>query len=154
MKNLVKPLESNACAMLFFLLPFPIEAAPIIKGTQFPLALSWGCTTHKEQGLSLDKVVISFDLLKQKKFNPGQMYVALSRVTSIEGLFLIGTYKDSAIVVDQRVIAEYERLRNYCLFEFNKYFTSEEFSIALCNVRSLKKHLPDIKQIKDLLVVI
>ena len=82
------------------------------------------------------------------------MYVALSRVTSMEGLFLIGTYKDSAIVVDQRVIAEYERLRNYCLFEFNKYFTSEEFSIALCNVRSLKKHLPDIKQIKDLLVVI
>ena len=74
------------------------------------------------------------------------MYVALSRVTSIEGLFLIGTYKDSAIVVDQRVIAEYERLRNYCLFEFNKHFTSdEEFSIALCNVRLLKKHLPDIK---------
>ena len=91
MKNLVKPLESNARAMLFFLLPFPIEAAPIIKRTQFPLALSWGCTTHKEQGLSLDKVVISFNLLKQKKFNPGQMYVALSRVTSIEGLFLIGT---------------------------------------------------------------
>ena len=83
------------------------------------------------------------------------MYVALSRVTSIEGLFLIGTYKDSGIVVDQRVIAEYERLRNYCLFEFNKYFTSdEEFSIALCNVRSLKKHILDIKQIKDLLVVI
>ena len=121
------------------------EAAPIIKRTQFPLALSWGCTTHKEQGLSLEKVVVSFDLLKQRKFNPGQMYVALSRVTSLEGLFLIGTFKESAIVVDQRVIAEYERLRNECLFKDNvNSYSDEEFSIALCNVRSLQKHLPDI----------
>jgi len=49
------------------------EAAPIIKRTQFPLALSWACTVHKVQGLSLDKVVISFDLLNQKSFNAGQM---------------------------------------------------------------------------------
>ena len=58
------------------------EAAPITKRTQFPLALSWACTVHKVQGLSLNKIVISFDLLKQKSFNSGQMYVALSRVTS------------------------------------------------------------------------
>ena len=122
------------------------EAAPIIKRTQFPLALSWACTTHKEQGLSLDKVVVSFDLLKQRKFNPGQMYVALSRVTSLEGLFLIGTFKESAFVVDQRVNTEYERLRNECLFKIDGCSDiGEELTIALCNVRSLKKHLPDIK---------
>ena len=80
------------------------------------------------------------------------MYVALSRVTSLEGLFLIGTFKESAIVVDQRVNAEYERLRNECLFKI--YDCSDfggELSIALCNVRSLKKHLPDIKADKRFL---
>ena len=121
------------------------EATPIIKRTQFPLALSWGCTTHKEQGLSLNEAVIGFDLVKQKKFNPGQMYVA-SRVTSIEGLHPIGTFKESAIVVDERVVLEYDRLRNECLLKIDENaIINEEFSIALCNVRSLKKHLPDIK---------
>ena len=51
------------------------ESSPVIKRTQFPLLLPWACTVHKVQGLSLDKAVISFDLLKQRSFNYGQMYV-------------------------------------------------------------------------------
>ena len=43
--------------------------------------LSWACTIHEVQGLSLNSTVISFDLEKQKLFNQGQIYVALSRVT-------------------------------------------------------------------------
>ena len=57
-----------------------------IKRTQLPLVLSWACTVHKVQGLSLTSAVVSFDLEKQKPFNEGQMYVALSRVTSIDNL--------------------------------------------------------------------
>ena len=55
--------------------------------------LSWACTAHKIQGLSLDNIVVSFDLEKQRAFKCGQMYVALSQVTSLQGLFVTGQYK-------------------------------------------------------------
>ena len=59
--------------------------------------LSWACTVHKVQGLSIERAVISFRLLKQRNFQYGQMYVALSRVTSLNGLFLTGKFKSTAI---------------------------------------------------------
>ena len=63
--------------------------------------LAWGCTVHKVQGLTLEEVVISFDLVKQRYFNSGQMYVALSRVTSLNCLYLIGEFNLSYIRADQ-----------------------------------------------------
>ena len=54
--------------------------------------LSWACTVLKVQGLSLTSAVVSFDLEKQNSFNEGQIYVALSRITSIDNIFLIGKY--------------------------------------------------------------
>ena len=41
----------------------------VIKRTQFPLMLTWACSLHKVQGLSLRKIVVSFQLLKQRNFN-------------------------------------------------------------------------------------
>ena len=42
---------------------------PFVKRTQFPLTLSWACTVHNVQGLSLTEGVLSFDLESQKSFN-------------------------------------------------------------------------------------
>ena len=62
------------------------SSSPVIKRTQFPLMLAWACTVHKVQGLSFNKVVVGFQLLKQQNFHYGQIYIALSRVTSLEEL--------------------------------------------------------------------
>ena len=59
------------------------DLSPVIKRTQFPLMLVQACTVYKVQGLRLSEIVVNFQLLKQRNFNYGQIYVALSRVTSL-----------------------------------------------------------------------
>ena len=89
--------------------------SPAINRTQFPLMLSWTCTVQV-QGLSMNAGVISFDLERQRSFNQGQMYVALSRVRGMNNLHLIGTYNRSAFQVNSNVTSEYNRLRESSYF--------------------------------------
>ena len=121
------------------------SSSPSIRRTQFPLMLSWACTVHKVQGLSLNEGVISFDLEKQRSFNQGQMYVAISRITNIDKLFLIGEYASNAIKANRDATVEYDRLRQY-VFEpcSNITVNNRSLTISLLNTRSLKKHAVDI----------
>lgn len=72
------------------------------------------------------------------------MYVAISRITNINNIFLIGEYSSSAFKVNKDV--EYERLRKDSTFEPCKTIIVDDHSltISLLNTRSLKKHAVDI----------
>ena len=70
--------------------------------------LAWVCIVHKVQGLTLPKIVVSLDY--RQSFHCGQLYDALRRVTSLEGLNLTGSYDNSKIQCDHKVTLEYDRL--------------------------------------------
>lgn len=68
--------------------------------TQYPLRLAWAVTIHKSQGKTFDQVVVD---VGRGTFAHGQMYVALSRCTSFDGLVLKQPLQRRHIQMDRRV---------------------------------------------------
>ncbi|HTA83931.1 MAG TPA: helix-turn-helix domain-containing protein, partial [Bacteroidia bacterium] len=69
---------------------------------QYPLRLAWAITIHKSQGLTFEKLIID----AENAFANGQVYVALSRCTSLEGLVLTSP-------VNQKFLGAYQNLKEW-----------------------------------------
>lgn len=67
---------------------------------QYPIRLAWAVTIHKSQGLTFEKAIVD----AERSFAPGQVYVALSRLTHIHGLVLLTPISPHNILVDPRII--------------------------------------------------
>ena len=108
---------------------------------QFPLKLAWACTIHKVQGLTVSRIVVSF----KHRFNDGQAYVALSRVRSADGLFLLD-FDPAKIRASDAVLEEMDFLtKERCLVPYTTFSKDgPAFVISVLNVRSLPHHSADV----------
>lgn len=84
------------------------ENIPGISIFQIPLILAWGITIHKAQGLTLDKAIID---IGSDIFEAGQMYVALSRIKSLQGVFL-KEFNINNLKINSKVLNYYKELEN------------------------------------------
>ncbi len=78
-----------------------------VSKSQIPLELAFAISIHKSQGSTLEYVILD---LGSDIFECGQTYVALSRVKSLDGLFIQGDIAFNRITANQRVLAFYQRL--------------------------------------------
>ncbi|HEY8400635.1 MAG TPA: helix-turn-helix domain-containing protein, partial [Cytophagaceae bacterium] len=82
-----------------------IEEEELGTFTQYPVRLAWAITIHKSQGLTFNKAIIDAG----ESFAPGQVYVALSRMSSLDGLVLHSKIGNDCISSNEGAIAFGER---------------------------------------------
>ena len=107
--------------------------------TNFPLSLGWAVKIHKDQGMTVDEIVV--DMSENKgSYRMGQAYVALSRVRTYEKLHIIN-YSHHQIRTSQKVHKEIWHLRKNCLCPLPKPMITEidhsKISLGQLNVQGL-----------------
>lgn len=116
----------------------------LAKVTQIPLRLAWAITVHKSQGMSLEVAVLDLS----KSFAYGQGYVALSRVRSLQGLYLLG-WNGHSLKIDPQIHAQDQRMREQsvateqawqAVAEPERQKQREDFIVACGGKLRVRKH--------------
>jgi ATP-dependent DNA helicase PIF1 len=101
------------------------EEYPTIAVKQYPLCLAWALTIHKIQGATLALAEVD---IGESIFEYGQTYVALSRVQTLDGLYL-SAFNSERIRANPRVIAFYDTIRPLDLSSMPKETDFKEFEL-------------------------
>ncbi|HQS84268.1 MAG: AAA family ATPase [Alphaproteobacteria bacterium 16-39-46] len=106
----------------FFLEADNIQSESVGAFTQYPLTLAWALTIHKSQGKTFKKVTLD---IGSGSFMPGQVYVALSRCTTLEGLTLKKPILKKHIWLDYEVVKfvtnfQYQKSESNCSLDQKK----------------------------------
>jgi ATP-dependent DNA helicase PIF1 len=101
------------------------EEYPTIAIGQIPLCLAWAFTIHKIQGSTMSMAEIDIGMTI---FEYGQIYVALSRIESLDGLYLLN-FNPHKIKANPKVIAFYENIPpiDYTTMDYKKDFSQYEY---------------------------
>jgi DNA replication protein DnaC len=108
-----------------------IVSEPVGTFTQYPFRLAWAITIHKSQGKTFERVVID---IGRGTFMAGQMYVALSRCTSFEGVSLKTPVRAQDIRTDHRI---------FSFFTAPRYLEAERAMPVEEKISFIKKAIAD-----------
>lgn len=119
------------------------EITETIAGTfsQYPLKTAWAITIHKSQGLTFDHAIID----ASAAFSHGQVYVALSRCKTLEGLVLSNPITRNAMIKDLRIqefsstVAEKQPQKEQLELAQQEYYL--ELALELFNFESIQQRL-------------
>lgn len=124
-----------------------IEQNVIGEFIQYPLRLAWAITIHKSQGLTFDRAIIDV----HAAFAFGQVYVALSRCKSLEGLTLKTPISSQMIKSDSEVVTFCDNARQKQPDEqsLNKYIVSYQRDVLLkiFDFNSLQRQLTEVRKV-------
>ena len=118
------------------------NSSAVIKRTQFSLMLTWAYTVHKVQGIGLPQIVVSFQLQKQRNFQYEQIYLALSRIMSFEGLYILDSFTVKTVRANPRALEEYNRLLSESMLV--NFIDKKGLMITLLDIKSLNKYAVDL----------
>jgi ATP-dependent DNA helicase PIF1 len=107
-ENKYPVVQFEKCKLTIGLKEFKSENIPGISIYQVPLILAWSITIHKSQGLTLERAIID---VGNDIFEGGQMYVALSRIQSLKGLYL-KEFDLNSLKINKKVLDFYSYLEN------------------------------------------
>lgn len=122
-----------------------IEEKVVGTFSQYPIKLAWAITVHKSQGLTFAKAIVDIG----DAFAPGQVYVALSRLTSLNGLVLSSAINTNSLNIDANITqyasnkdseAQLHELFEKESFVYFRQYILECFNLATLN-NNLKIHL-------------